>query len=195
MSKFFEFDKGEWDALVDKFNPSYIKQRTDMFLEKEIKGLGEFVRSGSAEKTPVGSYSPQVDYTTRKGINISFTANDYPMGGHLRKSWRTTRPKKEGKSYTIDVVNNASVFNTPKHPLAKNTGVYFYAEDVEFGHIATTLDRIPDQTAAGIVRPVKQTPVAGQYMLTDTLDEIETVYNPILANRYREMLKSLMEDD
>lgn len=194
MPNFFDFDMGEWEEFIQRFEPSTVKQHSDNFLKKEVKSLGEFVRSGSAEKTPVGSYSPSVSFTTRKGRNVSFNALS-KTGGNLRRSWSTSSPKKESDGYSINVFNNASTFNEGSHPLAKNHGIYYYAEDVEFGHIATTLDRIPEQTAAGIVRPVKRTPVEGQYMLTDTLQEIDSHYRPVMQEHYRAMLSSLLEGD
>lgn len=180
--KTFNFEYKDFEELVDRFGQANSQKLGNRFLEQSMKGMSQFVLDRTKARTPVGSYGGAVSFTSRRGNKFNFSASSSRTGGLLRRSWHRANMRHTGKGVAVEIVNDASVVHNPVHPLAKNRGIYYYAESVEEGHIATTIDRIPNATD---VRPVKETPVAGVYMLESSLQEIESDYYPILEQDYR----------
>lgn len=180
--KAFEFDFKDFEQLVDRFGQANSQKLGEHFLSRSMEGMSQFVLDRTKARTPVGSYGGAVNFTTRRGVKYSFNASSSRTGGLLRRSWHKANMRRTGKGVAVDIVNDASVVHNPVHPLAKNRGIFYYAESVEEGHIATTIDRLPN---ASDIPPVKETPVKGVYMLETSLQEVESDYYPILTQDYR----------
>jgi hypothetical protein len=87
----------------------------------DVKCLNKAVNIGLIDvkkNTPIGSYSNEVNFTTKEGKAVSFTTKTVKVGGFMRKSWRSA-PAVKSKSggVTKSIVNNA-----------------FYSPYVNYGH-------------------------------------------------------------
>ena len=87
----------------------------------DIKCLNKAVNIGLADvkkNTPIGSYSKEVNFTTKEGEAVSFTTRTVKVGGFMRKSWRSAPAvKSKTGGVTKSIVNNA-----------------FYSSYVNYGH-------------------------------------------------------------
>lgn len=83
-------------------------------LNKAVGGVGI---AEAKRLTPVGVYSNEVNFTTKDGKEVRFTANKAKVGGHMRRSWGVSRIKKSGKSVSKELFNTAE-----------------YASYVNYGH-------------------------------------------------------------
>lgn len=123
MAKAGSFEYGEFSKFVAEFESKSDKKAIQKILDEAMTKAARIVLTQAKENTPVDS-------------------------GKLRRGWYATRPKHQGNSVSVDIIN----YNK-------------YAPHVEYGH----------RTRGGGY-------VAGQYMLTNTLNEVKSVYER-LANK------------
>lgn len=187
--KSFDFDYSEFERFAQRFGEEIANKSADLFMEQSTRRLGQHVADEARKKTPIGKYGGAVSYTTRRGRSVAFNATPSRTGGLLERSWKATKLEKTSKGYQIDVINDAMVHPKPTHPLAIRREPFYYAPEVEYGHIATTLDRLPHVRD---IRPVKETPVEGQYMLATTLEDLPRQFYPSLNKTYRDYLNRYM---
>lgn len=100
-----------------KYNQVAIKQfrkeLTAMFgdiMNIDIKCLNKAVNIGLADvkrNTPVGQYSPEVNFTTKDGRHVHFTTAIAKQGGFMRKSWHSSATIKSGSGIAKSIENTA----------------------------------------------------------------------------------------
>ena len=87
------------EAVVKQFRKE-LKAMFDDIEDIDIKVLNKSVNVGLRdvkENTPVGSYSNEVNFTTKDGSLVRFTTKNIKKGGFLRKSWKVTKTNKSKK--------------------------------------------------------------------------------------------------
>ncbi len=106
-------------AAIDRYIKELEKLLGDIS-EIDKKVLNKAVNVGLAEAkrlTPVGVYPKEVNFTTKDGKNVSFRITRAKVGGHMRRSWSTSRIKKSTNGITKELFNTAE-----------------YASYVNYGH-------------------------------------------------------------
>lgn len=96
-------------AAIDKYRKELISLLDDVS-EVDKKVLNKAVNIGLAEAkrlTPVGVYPKEVNFTTKDGENVSFRITRSKVGGHMRRSWSTSRIKKSADGITKELFNTA----------------------------------------------------------------------------------------
>lgn len=132
-------------AAIDKFRKE-LKNLLGDVLEIDEKVLNKAVNIGLAEAkrlTPVGVYPKEVNFTTKDGEKVSFKITRAKVGGHMRRSWSTSRIKKSSNGIKKELFNTAE-----------------YAPYVNYGH------RI-------VIRGVTKGFVPGKHILERTINKTE----------------------
>lgn len=96
-------------AAIEQYRKE-LRAMLDDISEIDRKILNKAVNVGVVEAkrlTPVGVYSNEVNFTTKDGKEVRFTANQTKVGGHMRRSWGVSRTKKSGKSVSKELFNTA----------------------------------------------------------------------------------------
>ena len=132
-------------AAIDKYRKE-LSEILDDISEIDKKVLNKAVNIGLAEVkrlTPVGVYPKEVNFTTQDGKNVIFKISKTKVGGHMRRSWGTSR---------IRISNNGvskEIFNTAE-----------YASYVNYGH------RI-------VIRGITKGFIQGKFMLEKAVNKVE----------------------
>lgn len=147
-----------------------IAQLQDMqqaFCEAAAKELAARLLRKVIQRTPVGEYDNQVNFTTADGKEVSFTTKKGMTGGTLRRGWTGGAKKsgaswanslpihKQGDNYVIDIINPVE-----------------YASYVEFGHRT--------RNHKGWVE--------GRFMLTKSEQELDAAVPQILEKKLAKWL-------
>lgn len=96
-------------AAIDKYRKE-LRNLLDDISEVDKKVLNKAVNIGLAEAkrlTPVGVYPKEVNFTTQNGKSVSFKISRTKVGGHMRRSWSTSRIKKSANGITKELFNTA----------------------------------------------------------------------------------------
>lgn len=167
MSIIGVWDTKELDKFIDKLQ-GLSEEKIQKFNEDTIKEIAARTLAKIIARTPVGEYGDKlVEFTTKDGKEVSFTAKSNKVGGSLRRGWTggndtdpysfilaNTEAVKKGRIYTIIISNNV-----------------FYAPYVEYGH-----------------RTVNGGFVDGQFMMTISLDEIQDELPALLEEKLNDFL-------
>lgn len=183
----FDFDFKEFREFVERFGKLNAEKASNVFMDKALDGYSQYIRDKSVEYSPTGSYGGAVNFTTRgtdrtPPRDVSFNATSSRTGGLLARSWHFKDKRKVPGGSEVTIVNDASVMVTPDtgRPWSygvQNSGRYYYANSVNYGYTATTIDRLT-LMGKNPRRPVKETPVAGQFMLERAVDDADNFYIP-----------------
>ena len=134
------------EAVIKQFRKELKSMLSDI-KDIDVKVLNKSVNIGLKdvkENTPVGSYSNQVNFTTKDGKEVSFTTKNIKQGGFLRKSWKTSRISKSKKGVSKSIYNNVD-----------------YAEYVNYGH------RVVNKSGETVGW------VKGKFMLEKSIDRVD----------------------
>lgn len=99
----------KYNEIAIKLFRKQLKSMLNDIKDIDVKVLNKSVNIGLKdvkENTPVGSYSNQVNFTTKDGKEVSFTTKNVKQGGFLRKSWKTSRIGKSKKGVSKSIYNN-----------------------------------------------------------------------------------------
>lgn len=132
-------------AAIDKYRKE-LRNLLDDISEVDKKVLNKAVNIGLAEAkrlTPVGVYPKEVNFTTQDGKNVSFKISRTKVGGHMRRSWSTSRIKKSANWITKELFNTAE-----------------YAPYVNYGH-------------RSVIRGITKGFVPGKHILERVINKTE----------------------
>lgn len=132
-------------AAIDKYRKE-LSELLDDVSEIDKKVLNKAVNVGLAEAkrlTPVGVYPKEVNFTTRDGKSVSFKISRTKVGGHMRRSWSTSRTKKSSQGVSKELFNTAE-----------------YAPYINYGH------RV-------VIRGVTKGFVPGKFILEKAVNKVE----------------------
>lgn len=113
------WDTSELEEYLDKLK-GISEQDIERFNEDTVKEIAARTLAKIIARTPVGQYgTKQVEFTTRDGEEVSFTAHSSKVGGTLRRGWTGGKDSdpysfimansevvKKGRTYTIILSNN-----------------------------------------------------------------------------------------
>jgi uncharacterized protein (DUF885 family) len=116
--------------------------------EVDKRVLNKAVNAGlvvAKQETPVGSYSKEVNFTTKEGKVVNFSVGLTKVGGHMRRNWFVTPTKKTSSGV------EKKLFNTAE-----------YASYVNYGHRI-----VRKGITLGFVK--------GKFILERAINKVETV--------------------
>ena len=132
-------------AAIDKYRKE-LSELLDDISEIDKKVLNKAVNVGLVEVkrlTPVGVYPKEVKFTTQDGKNVSFKISKTKVGGHMRRSWATSRIRINNNGVSKEIFNTAE-----------------YASYVNYGH------RI-------VIRGITKGFIQGKFMLEKAVNKVE----------------------
>lgn len=160
------------------------KAKYDKFCEECAKELAARFLAKVIRITPVGKYKKEVNFVTKAGKQVSFTASYVKTGGTLKRGWtakthneaengsgkggntlsfaQELRVIKKGNLYEIHVINPVE-----------------YASYVEFGH------RTRDHKGW----------VKGRFMMTISADEVERQAPKVIEKKLTKFLGEIFDAD
>ena len=127
-----------------------------------IKEIASRVLAKVIKRTTVGVYGKEVSFTTKDEKQVKFTTNSKKTGGTLRRGWTASKALNVSKKGNNYVID---IINPVE-----------YASYVEYGH------RTRNHTGW----------VEGQFMLTISMQEVESMTPKILERRLKAMLKDVI---
>lgn len=174
MSIIIKWDTKELKKFIKKLK-GFSEEKIQQFNEDTVKEIAARTLAKIIAMTPVGEYGTKdVNFVTKEGKEVSFTAKANKVGGTLRRGWTggenidpysfimaNSEVVKKGKVYTIIISNPVN-----------------YAPHVEYGH-----------------RTVNGTGwVEGKFMMTISEDEIQSELPSILEAKLQKFLEEHFDD-
>ena len=101
-----KFDISELVAYRDKLVNA--KSELDPIVVRVLNGIAATVMQLAKDDTPVGVYDKPVRFTTKDGVEVSFTPKTGKQGGTLKRGWKVESYTNTGGVYQIKVVNNTN---------------------------------------------------------------------------------------
>ncbi|MEH7342752.1 HK97 gp10 family phage protein [Bacillus sp. JJ1532] len=155
----------------------------EKFCEECSKELAARLLAKVIRRTPVGLYSKEVNFVTKDGKQVSFTASTEKIGGTLRRGW-TTKTHQEAEASSKG--KNAKAF-ADSLKVTKQGNLYIlevinpveYASYVEFGHRTRN----------------KKGWVKGRFMMTISADEVERQAPKIIEKKLKKLLGEAFDGD
>lgn len=180
MAKWGKCDFKELKVLQKKLDRL---QREDLgrFCEECAKELAARLLAKVIKRTPVGDYSKDVSFTTKKGEAVKFTTKYAPKGGVLRRGW-TAKSEREAE---LTGGGSAAKTHVDSLHITKVGNVYqieivnpvYYASYLEYGH------RTADHKGW----------VPGKFMLTISEQELEAQAPKVLEAKLKKYLEGLFD--
>lgn len=157
LDEFTEKVKGLSEEKIQKFNEDTVKEIAAKTLAKII------------ERTPVGEYGTKsVEFTTKEGKKVSFTAHSNKAGGTLKRGWTAG---KDVDPYSF-IMANSEVIKKGRTYIVFISNPVNYASYVEYGH-----------------RTVNGTGwVDGRFMMTISEDEMQDELPALLEKKLNDFL-------
>lgn len=130
MSVIGIWDTRELDKSIDKLK-GLSDDKIQKFNEDTVKEIAARTLAKIIARTPVGEYGDKlVEFTTKDGKEVSFTAHSNKVGGTLRRGWTGG---KDVDPYTF-IMNNSEVIKKGRTYTIIISNNVFYAPYVEYGH-------------------------------------------------------------
>lgn len=169
MGKFGSFDIRGLKEFQDELKKL---QNPDEFVESCAKELAARLLAKVIKRTPVGQYDKPVKFTTKDGKEVSFTPKTGKTGGTLRRGW-TGQKRASAQNYA----DSLTVHHFGNTYVIEIVNPVEYASYVEYGH----------RTAnhKGWVK--------GQFMMTISEQELETIAPKVLETKIKKYLKGCMK--
>lgn len=154
------------------------------FCEDCAKEIAARLLAKVIKRTPVGQYSPEVNFTTKDGKQVSFKASTVKTGGTLRRGWtaKTHQEAESGNGKGGNAVSFAQELRVTKRGDVYEVLVINpveYASYVEFGHRTSN----------------HQGWVKGQFMMTISAAEVERQAPKIIEKKLQKFLGEVFDAD
>lgn len=173
MSIIGVWDTSELDSFLDQLK-SISEQDIQRFNEDVIKEIAARTLAKIIARTPVGEYGDkQVEFTTKDGKEVSFTAHSSKVGGTLRRGWTAG---EDTDAYSFIMANSEVIKKGNVYKIIISNNV-FYAPFVEYGH-----------------RTVNNGFVDGQFMMTISMDEMQDELPELLNKKFTDFLGGYFND-
>ena len=109
-----KFSAGDLKKLQEKMK-KLTQQDRNTFIAGCAKEIGARLLAKVKKRTPVGKYSNSVNFTTKDGKQVSFTAKTGRTGGNLRRNWTVGEIMKIGSVYKVEIVNPVEYSSYVEH--------------------------------------------------------------------------------
>lgn len=152
-------DFRELEAFRDKIQ-ALADDKCGKFCDDCAKELAKRLLSKVIKRTPVGKTPDDLDDAQRE-----YWAGY--SGGTLRRGWTTSPINVMSNEHRIDIINQVE-----------------YASYVEYGHRQT-----PGRYIPALGKRAKQSWVKGQFMMTDSVKELDAQANAIVQKKLDKFLK------
>lgn len=106
MAKLGSFDYSELKNMAKGMKKALDNRVIERWIREFLLEMAFRAHRKIVKRTPVGVYSNQVYFTTKDGKEVSFTAKQGKIGGHLRRNWQVGKVERRGNSYVIEIFNN-----------------------------------------------------------------------------------------
>lgn len=167
------WDTSELDEYIDKLK-GISEQDIERFNEDTVKEIAARTLAKIIARTPVGQYgTKQVEFTTRDGEEVSFTAHSSKVGGTLRRGWTGG---KDSDPYSFIMANSEVVKKGRTYTIILSNNI-FYGPFVEYGH-----------------KTVNGGFVDGQFMMTISMDEMQDELPELLEKKFNEFIEVHLDE-
>lgn len=178
MSIIGKWDTKELDKFAEKLN-GLSEETVQKFNEQTVKEIAARTLAKLITNTPVGEYGDKlVEFTTKDGKEVSFTAHSNKVGGTLRRGWTTGKidvPKGEECNIAdafVYIANDIDVIKKGRIYIIILSNPVNYASYVEYGH----------RTPNGIGW------VEGQFFMKISEDEMQEELPELLEKKINDFL-------
>lgn len=160
---------------VEKFCESCAKEIAARLLRKVIR------------RTPVGEYSDT--YELEDDGENKFLVESSKVGGTLRRGWTSSGGSGGGTGGVSEFVSGLEVRNTGNTYEVEIINPVEYASYVEYGHRQTAGRYVP-----AIGKKLKNSWVEGKFMMTISVQELQTAAPKIIEKKVQKFLEGVFED-
>lgn len=174
MSVIGKWDTPQIDDWLEGLKKGISEESIQKFNEDTIKEIAARTLAKIIARTPVGEYgTKQVEFTTKDGKEVSFTAHSSKVGGTLRRGWTAG---KDADAFSF-IMANTEVIKKGNVYMILISNLTEYASHVEYGH-----------------RTVNGGFVEGQFMMTISMDEMQDEVPAILEKKLNDFLGGYFND-
>ena len=142
----------------------------EKFCESCAKEIAAKLLGMVIDRTQPGDYSNT--YELEDDGEKKTLVKSSKKGGTLRRGWTTSDIRNTGNTYEVEIINPVE-----------------YASYVEYGHRQTAGRYVP-----AIGKKLKNSWVEGKFMMTDSVQELQTDAPKIIEKKVQKFLEGVFED-